>query len=87
MQGRECACQRCSLRKQRRARGDMLVLGTSRLALLIWQIFEGRRIPQTVFMGGRLWRGRPWFGRWLKPFVARLGQKARRQICPLYVSG
>src|SRR6201981_4186281 len=26
-------------------------------------------------------------GRWLKPFLDRLGYKARRQMCPLYVSG
>src|SRR5262245_16729275 len=26
-------------------------------------------------------------GRWLKPFVDRLGHKARRRMCPLYVSG
>ena len=26
-------------------------------------------------------------GRWLKPFLARLGHKARRQMCPLCVSG
>ena len=26
-------------------------------------------------------------GRWLKPFLERLGHKARRQMCPLYVSG
>jgi SRSO17 transposase len=25
--------------------------------------------------------------RWLKPFLARLGHEARRQMCPLYVSG
>src|SRR5260221_13468246 len=25
-------------------------------------------------------------GRWLKPFLDRLGHKARRQMCPLYVS-
>jgi len=31
------------------------------------------------------WRGD--LGRWLKPFLARLGHKARRQMCPLYVSG
>jgi len=24
---------------------------------------------------------------WLKPFLDRLGHKARRQMCPLYVSG
>ena len=26
-------------------------------------------------------------GRFLKPFLDRLGHKARRQMCPLYVSG
>ena len=26
-------------------------------------------------------------GRWLKPFLARLGHKARRRMCPLYVAG
>jgi SRSO17 transposase len=26
-------------------------------------------------------------GRWLKLFLDRLGHKARRQMCPLYVSG
>jgi SRSO17 transposase len=31
------------------------------------------------------WRGE--LGRWLKPFLARLGHKARRRMCPLYVSG
>ncbi len=31
------------------------------------------------------WRGE--LGRWLKPFLNRLGHKARRQMCPLYVSG
>src|SRR6201987_283461 len=48
-------------------------------------------------MGGRLlegptmvsrpsdWRGE--LGRWLKPFLDRLGHKARRQMCPLYVPG
>src|SRR5262245_22496079 len=25
--------------------------------------------------------------RWLRPFLARLGHKARRQMCPVYVSG
>src|SRR5262245_55355827 len=48
-------------------------------------------------MGGRLLEGptmvgKPldWkdeLGRWLKPFLDRLGHKARRQMCPLYVSG
>src|SRR5712671_4762435 len=26
-------------------------------------------------------------GRWLKPFVDRVGHRARRRMCPLYVSG
>jgi SRSO17 transposase len=26
-------------------------------------------------------------GRWLKPFLDRLGHKARRRVCPLYVAG
>jgi hypothetical protein len=30
------------------------------------------------------WEGE--LGRWLKPFLDRLGHKARRQICPLYVA-
>src|ERR1700704_4006250 len=48
-------------------------------------------------MGGRLLEGptmvvrtSDWkdeLGRWLKPFLDRLGHKARRQMCPLYVSG
>src|SRR4030095_3279414 len=48
-------------------------------------------------MGGGFWEGpamaertldwRDELGRWLKPFLARLGHKARRQMCPLYVSG
>src|SRR4030088_457674 len=48
-------------------------------------------------MGGRLLEGPPMVGRtpdwrdelgcWLKPFLERLGHKARRQMCPLYVSG
>ena len=25
--------------------------------------------------------------RWLKPFLDRLGHKARRRMCPLYVAG
>ncbi len=26
-------------------------------------------------------------GRWLEPFLARLGHETRRQMCPLYLSG
>jgi SRSO17 transposase len=48
-------------------------------------------------MGGRLLEGptmgdarTDWedeLGLWLKPFLERLGHKARRQMCPLYVAG
>jgi SRSO17 transposase len=38
-------------------------------------------------MVGRTLDWRDELGRWLKPFVDRLGHKARRQMCPLYVSG
>src|ERR1039457_1513932 len=31
------------------------------------------------------WEGE--LGRWLKPFLDRLGHKARRRMCPLYISG
>ena len=31
------------------------------------------------------WKGE--LGRWLKPFLNRLGHKSRRQMCPLYVAG
>jgi SRSO17 transposase len=38
-------------------------------------------------MGGRASDWKEELGRFLKPFLARLGHKARRQMCPLYVSG
>jgi SRSO17 transposase len=38
-------------------------------------------------MVGRTLDWRDELGRWLKPFLARLGHKARRRMCPLYVSG
>lgn len=38
-------------------------------------------------MAGRTSDWREELGRWLKPFLDRLGHKARRQMCPLYVSG
>ena len=38
-------------------------------------------------MGGRTVDWRDELGRWLKPFLERLGHKARRRMCPLYVSG
>ena len=48
-----------------------------------------------IYGWSAFWRGRPWFaeldwkeelGRWLKPFLNWLGHKARRQMCPHYVS-
>jgi SRSO17 transposase len=38
-------------------------------------------------MVGRMSDWKEELGRFLKPFLARLGHKARRQMCPLYVSG
>jgi hypothetical protein len=38
-------------------------------------------------MVGRTLDRKGGLGRWLKPFLDRLGHKARRQMCPLYVSG
>jgi SRSO17 transposase len=38
-------------------------------------------------MAGRTSDWKAELGRWLKPFLDRLGHKARRQMCPLYVSG
>ena len=38
-------------------------------------------------MAGATLDWRDELGRWLKPFLDRLGHKARRRMCPLYVSG
>ncbi len=38
-------------------------------------------------MAGRMSDWKVELGRFLKPFLDRLGHKARRQMCPLYVSG
>jgi SRSO17 transposase len=38
-------------------------------------------------MGGKTQDWKQELGRWLKPFLERLGHKARRRMCPLYVSG
>jgi hypothetical protein len=38
-------------------------------------------------MVGRTSDWRDELGRWLRPFLDRLGHKARRQMCPLYVTG
>jgi len=38
-------------------------------------------------MAGRTLDWKDDLGRWLKPFLDRLGHKARRRMCPVYVSG
>ena len=38
-------------------------------------------------MAGRYLNWEDDLGRWLKPFLDRLGHKARRRMCPLYVAG
>src|ERR1700747_3335064 len=46
----------------------------------------GRLVEGPTMVGGTSdWRDE--LGRWLKPFLDRLGHKGRRQMCPLYVSG
>src|SRR6201990_1304275 len=45
------------------------------------------RLLEGPAMVGRILDWREELGRWLKPFLDRLGHKARRQMCPLYVSG
>src|SRR6188508_1189730 len=46
-----------------------------------WSAFGGPT------MGGTTSHWKDELGRWLKPFLDRLGHKARRQMCPLYVAG
>src|SRR5216683_7859750 len=47
----------------------------------------GGRLLEGPTMVGRTSDWRDELGRWLQPFLERLGHKARRQMCPLYVSG
>src|SRR5215218_7655777 len=47
----------------------------------------GGRLLDGPTMVGRTLDWKEELGRWLKPFLNRLGHKARRQMCPLYVSG
>src|SRR3954452_6378266 len=66
---------------------------------LLWQIFRCTGFPNQFFcdswvvgFGGPTMAARNsnWedeLGRWLKPFLDRLGHKARRRMCPLYVAG
>src|ERR1700681_2423702 len=46
-----------------------------------WSAFGGPAMASTTLD----WNDE--LGRWLKPFLDRLGHKARRQMCPLYVAG
>src|SRR5947199_6415724 len=47
----------------------------------------GGRPLEGPTMGGRTSDWKEELGRFLEPFLVRLGHKARRQMCPLYVSG
>src|SRR5215211_6628548 len=47
----------------------------------------GGRLLEGPTMVGRMSDWKEELGRFLEPFLARLGHKARRQMCPLYVSG
>src|ERR687891_2796279 len=47
----------------------------------------GGRLLEGPIMVGRTLDWTEELGRFLKPFLDRLGHKARRQMCPLYVSG
>src|SRR6266853_1863158 len=47
----------------------------------------GGRLLEGPTMVGRTSDWKEELGRFLKPFLARLGHKARRQMCPLYASG
>src|SRR5271165_3400072 len=47
----------------------------------------GGRLLEGPTMGSRTSDWKEELGRFLKPFLDRLGHKARRQMCPLYVSG
>jgi SRSO17 transposase len=47
----------------------------------------GGRLLEGPTMGGNTLDWKAELAHWLKPFLDRLGHKARRQMCPLYVSG
>ena len=48
-----------------------------------WSAFGGPTTHEEHIIGF----GRSILTRWLKPFLDRLGHKARRRMCPLYVAG
>src|SRR2546422_10741659 len=82
-------------------RGRLALHGRiERKLALLWHILACQGVPNHFFCdswvvgfleGPTMVRRTPdWrveLGRWLKPFLDRLGHKARRQMCPLYVSG
>jgi SRSO17 transposase len=47
----------------------------------------GGRLLEGPTMAGKTLDWQDELGRWLKPFLDRLGHKARRRMCPFYVSG
>src|SRR5215475_13588989 len=47
----------------------------------------GGRLLEGPTVAGRTLDWKEELGHFLKPFLNRLGHKARRQMCPLYVSG
>src|SRR5438067_13745190 len=47
----------------------------------------GGRLLEGPTMVGRTSDWKEELGRWLKPFLGRVGHKGRRQMCPLYVAG
>jgi SRSO17 transposase len=47
----------------------------------------GGRLLEGLTMVGRTLDWKDELGCWLRPFLDRLGHKARRRMCPLYVSG
>jgi DDE superfamily endonuclease len=70
------------------------------LLALLWQILSGIGFPNHFFCDSWVvgfWRGRPWLaGRWIGKTSLDVGSsrfwigwvtRARRQMCPLYVSG
>jgi SRSO17 transposase len=55
------------------------------MALRRWAESATSTMMRPTMLGGTLdWKDE--LGRWLKPFLDRLGHKARRRMCPLYVS-
>src|SRR6266513_1637139 len=73
---------------------------TTVMLALLWEILSGVGFPNQFFcdswvvgflegptMGSRTSDWKEELGRFLKPFLDRLGHKSRRQMCPLYVAG